>query len=36
MGMPDGRIHGRPDRANGKLDALIEGQKGIVTILNEG
>ena len=27
MGMPDGRIHGRPDRTNGKLDALIEGQK---------
>ena len=27
MGMPDGRIHGRLDRTNGKLDVLIEGQK---------
>ena len=36
MGMPDGRIHGRPDRMNGKLDVLIEGRKETVTILNEG
>ena len=25
-----------PDSINGKLDALIEGQKGMVTTLNEG
>ena len=30
------RTNGKPDGINGKLDALIEGQKGIVTVLNEG
>ena len=30
------RTNGKPDGVNGKLDALIEGQKGIVTTLNEG
>ncbi len=30
------RTNGKPDSINGKLDALIEGQKGIVTVLNEG
>ena len=30
------RANGKPDSINGKLDALIEGQKGIVTVLNEG
>ena len=30
------RTNGKPDSINGKLDALIEGQKGMVTTLNEG
>ena len=30
------RTNGKPDSINGKLDALIEGQKGIVAVLNEG
>ena len=30
------RTNGKPDSINGKLDALIEGQKGMVTVLNEG
>ena len=30
------RTNGKPDSTSGKLDALIEGQKGIVTVLNEG
>ena len=30
------RTNGKPDGVNGKLDALIEGQKGMVTTLNEG
>ena len=30
------RTNGKPDGINGKLDALIEGQKGVVTVLNEG
>ena len=34
--MPDGGTHSRLDVMNSKLDALIEGQKGIVTVLNEG
>ena len=34
--MLDGRTHSRLDVMNSKLDALIEGQKGIVTVLNEG
>ena len=34
--MLDGGTHSRLDVMNSKLDALIEGQKGIVTVLNEG
>ena len=34
--MLDGGAHSRLDVMNSKLDALIEGQKGIVTVLNEG
>ena len=34
--MLDGGTHDRLDVMNNKLDALIEGQKGIVTTLNEG
>ena len=30
------RTNGKPDGISGKLDALIEGQKEIVTTLNEG
>ena len=30
------RTNGKPDSINGKLDTLTEGQKGIVTVLNEG
>ena len=30
------RTNGKPDGINGNLDALIEGQKGMVTVLNEG
>ena len=30
------RTNGKPDSINGKLDALVEGQKGMVTTLNEG
>ena len=30
------RTNGKPDSINGKLDALIEGQKEMVTVLNEG
>ena len=30
------RTNGKPNGINGKLDALIEGQKEIVTTLNEG
>ena len=30
------RTNGKPDSINGKLDALVEGQKGMVTVLNEG
>ena len=30
------RTNGKLDSINGKLDALIEGQKGIVPVLNEG
>ena len=30
------RTNGKPDSINGKLDALNEDQKGIVTVLNEG
>ena len=34
--MLDGGTHDRLDVMNSKLDALIEGQKEIVTTLNEG
>ena len=34
--MLDGGTHSRLDVMNSKLDALIEGQKWIVTVLNEG
>ena len=34
--MFDGGTHSRLDVMNSKMDALIEGQKGIVTVLNEG
>ena len=30
------RTNGKPDGINGKLDALTEGQKGVVAVLNEG
>ena len=30
------RTNGKPDSINGKLDALIKGQKGMVTTLNGG
>ena len=34
--MFDGGTHSRLDVMNSKMDALIEGQKGIVTVLSEG